>query len=133
MTRTTTLRRSVPPALAAIPLALSLTSGTASAAHAGSTKVGTYRGPVEYLQHGPVQVTIKVRNKRIVGVQAAYQPPDARSVFLQERAIPILREETLRAQSARIDIVSGATETSDGYIASLQATIHTATAHKALN
>jgi uncharacterized protein with FMN-binding domain len=47
----------------------------------------------------------------------------ARSVFINEQALPLLRQEVLRAQSARIDEVSGATLTSDAYDASLQAAI----------
>jgi uncharacterized protein with FMN-binding domain len=46
-----------------------------------------------------------------------------RSLVINERAIPILRSETLRAKSAGIDFVSGATDTSDAYTQSLQAAI----------
>jgi uncharacterized protein with FMN-binding domain len=46
-----------------------------------------------------------------------------RSLVINERAIPILRSETLQAQSAGIDFVSGATDTSDAYTQSLQAAI----------
>jgi uncharacterized protein with FMN-binding domain len=47
-------------------------------------------------------------------------PDSARGQFIDERAIPILRGETLKAQSAHIDIVSGATQTSQAYIQSLK-------------
>ena len=42
------------------------------------------------------------------------------------QAIPILEQETLTAQSSRVDTVSGATYTSDGYRRSLQAALDTA-------
>ena len=46
-----------------------------------------------------------------------------RSVFINQNALPTLRAEALRAQSANIDLVSGATDTSDAFVQSLQAAI----------
>jgi uncharacterized protein with FMN-binding domain len=79
-----------------------------------------------------VQVAIKVKNKRITAVSVGNSPEGPRSQFLQDRALPVLRQETLSAQSAKIDIVSGATDTSEGYIQSLQAAINKARAARAL-
>src|SRR5579875_1764006 len=114
-------------ALVALPLAATLGSATTLAAHA-PTRQRTFSGPVEYMQHGPIQAHITVKKDRIIGVTISNTPVDARSIFLQDQAIPVLKQETLRAQSARIALVSGATETSDGYIASLQAAIRKARA-----
>jgi uncharacterized protein with FMN-binding domain len=50
----------------------------------------------------------------------------ARSQVLDDRAIPILIQETLSAQSARINEVSGATTISQAYISSLQAAVKSA-------
>ena len=50
-------------------------------------------------------------------------PHTARSRVIDWRAVPILRQETLQAQSARIDVVSGATQTSEAYIRSLQSAL----------
>jgi uncharacterized protein with FMN-binding domain len=71
--------------------------------------------------YGPMQVTVVFTNGKITDVQAK-QTPDVgdRSVRLAELATPILRQEVLSAQSARIDTVSGATYTSDGYAQSVQ-------------
>ena len=47
----------------------------------------------------------------------------SRSASISSQAAPILREEALQAQDANIDIVSGATYTSEGYAESLQAAL----------
>jgi uncharacterized protein with FMN-binding domain len=46
-----------------------------------------------------------------------------RSIFINQQALPILVQETLTAQSTRIDYVSGATNSSDGFVQSLQSAI----------
>jgi uncharacterized protein with FMN-binding domain len=104
-------------ALAAAPPAAAATTATTT------TRVHKYTGPVEYMRWGPVQVTITVVGKRITNVTATTPTERARSVFINDQALPLLRQEVLRAQSARIDEVSGATLTSDAYDASLQAAI----------
>lgn len=130
MSRSSMRQRAIPLALTAavIPLAGALTSAPAWAATASQT----FKGPVEYVDHGPVQVSIVVKNKKITGVKVATSPEGPRSVFIQGQAIPILRQETLQAQSASINEVSGATDTSGGYIASLQAAVKSARQHRAL-
>jgi uncharacterized protein with FMN-binding domain len=47
-------------------------------------------------------------------------PDDQRSQSIDDQAVPLLKSETLQAKSAQINTISGATETSDGYIQSLQ-------------
>jgi uncharacterized protein with FMN-binding domain len=129
-----TICRSLP--VAALTAAAVLQSGGAGATYAavlGSAKPQTFKGPTEETQHGPVQVSIVVKHRKIVNVKVAISPNnDGRSPFLQERAIPILKQEVLTAQSARIDEVSGATEFSDAYIQSLQSAIKKARKAKAL-
>ena len=68
-----------------------------------------------------MQVRVTLQGTRIVDVQALRLPAShQRSVEISQRAAPQLRQEALQAQSARIDVVSGATYTSDGYAQSLQ-------------
>jgi uncharacterized protein with FMN-binding domain len=75
-------------------------------------------------QYGDVQVRVTVDGGRIVDVNALQLPKDReRSARISEFAGPELRSEALSAQSARIDIVSGATYTSDSYAQSLQAAL----------
>jgi uncharacterized protein with FMN-binding domain len=72
---------------------------------------------------------VTLQSRRIVDVAATQLPSDlARSVEIGNRAAPILHDEVLQAQSAQIDVVSGATYTSQGYIQSLQAALDRARA-----
>ncbi|MFC4145928.1 FMN-binding protein [Micromonospora mangrovi] len=93
----------------------------------GSTGSGTATGSVAQTRWGPVQVRITVSGGKITDV-VAVQVPDGnhRDQEINDYAVPILRQEALAAQSARIDTVSGATVTSDGYQESLQAAIDAA-------
>lgn len=126
-------RRILPLALAALTTTPMLGALTSTGAQAkAAAKAQTFRGAVEAVDHGPVQVTITVKSRKITGVTAAISPQDGRSYMLQNGAIPILKGETLRAQSARINGVSGATDTSDGYVASLQSAIKKAERARAL-
>jgi uncharacterized protein with FMN-binding domain len=90
-------------------------------------KNGQYTGQDITTRFGDVQVQITVSNGRITDVQAPLLPSDrARSFEISQAAGPILNDEALRAVSAKtaqVDIVSGATYTSDAYIQSLQSAI----------
>jgi len=100
------------------------------AAHKKSTSTTyTYAGPGVDMQWGTVQVTIVVKGKRIVDIQASAPTERERSAFINQQAVPMLRQEVLQAQSATIDLIGGATMTSDAYDQSLQAAVDQA--HKA--
>ena len=100
------------------------TSGTSSTGLAD----GTYTGSSMTTRFGPVQVQITVSGGQITAAQAVDYPNDnPRDQQINQYAIPRLVSETLSAQSANIDMVSGATYTSDGYIQSLQSAIDQAT------
>jgi uncharacterized protein with FMN-binding domain len=84
-------------------------------------------GPVEDTRYGPVQVEVTIRGGKLVDVTALQLPSDRRrSEEISTEAAPILRQEALDAQGVSIDTVSGATYTSDGYAASLQAALDAA-------
>jgi uncharacterized protein with FMN-binding domain len=99
-------------------------SSTGSGSSSGSGKVD---GSVAQTRWGPVQVRIATSGGKITDV-TALQVPDGnfRDQQINDRAVPILRQEALAAQSAEIDTVSGATVTSDGYRESLQSAIDAA-------
>jgi uncharacterized protein with FMN-binding domain len=101
---------------AGFPAAAALATSHPAAAH-------IYRGPAERMRFGPVRATIVVRARRIVDVKIGVAGDIVRSRFITRRAIPELRRETLAAQSVYIDAVSGATQTSEAYIASLSVAI----------
>ncbi len=85
-------------------------------------------GAVVSTPYGPVQVAVTFSGNRITDVRNVRTPSGAnRSVHIAAQATPVLRREVLTAQSARIDSVSGATYTSDGYAQSVQYAIDHAT------
>lgn len=109
------------------------TTHAAATVQATTSKTTTIKGPVEQMhQWGPIQVTLVLKNKRITAVKVSAAAHTARSSMLQSGAIPTLKSETLAAQSANIDTVSGATDTSGAYIQSLQGAITKARAARAL-
>jgi uncharacterized protein with FMN-binding domain len=90
---------------------------------------GTYVGAAANTRYGPVQVQITVSGGQIADVQVIdYPNSNSKDQQINQRAIPVLISETLQAQSSQIDMVSGATYTSDGYLASLQSAIDQANA-----
>jgi uncharacterized protein with FMN-binding domain len=106
---------------------LAATTGTAAVAPptAGTAgTAGTVTGSVAQTRWGPVQVQITVENGRITGVTVPQYPDgNGRDRQINDVALPELVQETLSAQSADIDMVSGATVTSDGYLESLQSAL----------
>ncbi|MCU1423221.1 MAG: FMN-binding protein [Microbacteriaceae bacterium] len=95
----------------------------------GSLKDGTYDGTSESTRFGNVQVEVVVSGGRITDVKALQLTDDGgRSVQISNYAAPILRSEVLKAQSASVDSVSGATYTTDGYLQSLQSALDKAKA-----
>ena len=113
---------SQPPAAAPAPKETS--SGSAGPSKTASGSSGTFAGGTAQTAYGPVQVAIVVKSGRITDVRALQLTNQGgRSVAISAGAAPILRTEALRAQSAKIDTVSGATYTSDGYRTSLQSAI----------
>jgi uncharacterized protein with FMN-binding domain len=87
----------------------------------------TVTGPEVDNRYGPVQVQVTVQGSTILDIEAVQLPSDRRrSQEISDQAAPILRQEALAAQSARIDVVSGATYTSQGYAQSLQAALDAA-------
>ena len=81
-------------------------------------------GKVGNTVYGPVQVQLIVKSGKIVKVAILQQPANTiHDIQIGEFAFPRLISETLAAQSAKIDTVSGASYTSAGYIASLQSAV----------
>ncbi len=99
-------------------------SSASSGASSASLKDGTYTGQSTDTRWGPVQVKITVSGGRITTAEAVdYPQSNPRDQEINQVAIPQLVSETLQAQSAQIDLVSGATYTSEGYTTSLQSAI----------
>jgi uncharacterized protein with FMN-binding domain len=85
-------------------------------------KSGT--GPLITTPFSSIQVRAELTRGRLTGVQTlALTGSDAHTRAINARAEPILREEALLAGSAKIDVVSGATYTSESWIESLESAI----------
>jgi uncharacterized protein with FMN-binding domain len=90
----------------------------------GKLAEGTVTGPVIDTRYGPVQVQVTISGGKIADVAALQLPSDhPRSAAISDYVAPVLRTEALQAQSAQIDLVSGATYTSMAYARSLQAAL----------
>jgi uncharacterized protein with FMN-binding domain len=97
---------------------------TSCSPSSSSTKSETYTGSVAQTRWGPVQVKITVQGDKITKVTVLQQPNGNRKdTEINDYALPILISDTVSAQSADIDMVSGATVTSEGYVQSLQAAL----------
>ena len=106
---------------AATPTAKATTAAPAPSA----AKVVT--GPSVDTRWGPVQVAITVKDNKITAVAVPVYPNgNNRDAEINSYALPVLVKETLSAQSAQINAVSGASVTSNGYISSLQSAIDAA-------
>ena len=97
-------------------------SASSGSASAGGQLV---TGSVASTQWGPVQVQLTVDSGgTITAVQVLQQPSgNPKDEEINAQALPILTQETVDAQSAHIDMVSGATVTSTGYLQSLQSAL----------
>lgn len=98
-------------------------TGTPSASSSGY-KDGSYDGGTFTNQYGDVQVRVIISGGRITDVQPLTLPSDrSRSAEISQVAGPMLHDEVLKAQSAQIDTIGGATYTSDGYAQSVQSAL----------
>jgi uncharacterized protein with FMN-binding domain len=81
---------------------------------------GVYTGPAADAYYGLVQLQAVFENGRLSAIKILQYPSDRRtSVYINRQALPLLRDEAVAAQSAKVDIVSGATLTSRAFIRSL--------------
>jgi uncharacterized protein with FMN-binding domain len=102
------------------------TSGASatSAATTTGTYTGTVTGTAAETRWGPVQVTVTLAAGKITAVDVVEEPDsNGRDQEINADAVPQLVQETLTAQNAQIDMISGATYTSEGYVTSLQSAL----------
>ena len=133
------MRKSITVLLTVAALSLPIVDATA-ATRATTRKIVVskrFTGSLASVQQwGSLQVTIVVRKKTtITGTKKkvtrkmtavsvpTYPNHTDRSIYINQTALPILKTEALRAQSANINMVSGATDSSDAFAQSLQSAI----------
>ena len=108
------------PTATATPTPKPTTSGLKSGSFTGQTSANPY---------GNVQVQVVISGGKITDIKTIQYPNGhQQSVFINSQAIPLLREEVLQAQSAQINIIGGATFTSQGYAQSVQSALDAARA-----
>ena len=78
-------------------------------------------------RYGVVQVQVVITGGKITDVIALQYPQaERRDIAINSQALPLLKAQVLSAQSTKIDGVSGATFTTDGYVTSLQSALDAA-------
>jgi uncharacterized protein with FMN-binding domain len=106
-------------ATSAATVAPTKSSTPIAAATTAAAKSGTFTGPSVFVKFGNVQVQITVVNGKIIDA-VAVQAPKGKNDRYTRMAVPILKQQTLAAQSANIVGASGASYTSYGWFTSLQ-------------
>jgi uncharacterized protein with FMN-binding domain len=85
---------------------------------------GTYTGSAADAYYGTIQVRAVVLGGKIADVQFLQYPNDRRtSIDINSQAMPLLKNEAIKAQSAQVDIVSGATDSSQAFRESLSSAL----------
>ncbi len=102
----------------------SASASSSSSSNSGATNSktsinGTFIGPLVFVNYGNVQVKITVVNGRITDA-VAVKAPSGKNDRWTNMAVPVLKAQTLAAQSANIQGASGASYTSYGWYTSLQ-------------
>ncbi|WP_461240578.1 FMN-binding protein [Paucilactobacillus sp. N302-9] len=97
-------------------------SSTSSTTTSSTTyKDGTYTGKATTTKWGDVQVQTTIKNGKITAVNVLEYPNDnGHDKEINSQALPVYKAEAIKAQSAKIDSVSGASETYKGFTGSLQ-------------
>ncbi|HUH97367.1 MAG TPA: FMN-binding protein [Anaerolineales bacterium] len=102
-------------------------AASSASSNASGYRDGTYTGPTIDVNYGLVQVQTTIQNGRIADVQFLQYPSDRRtSQRINSIAMPYLQQEAIQVQSANVDIISGATLTSEGFQMSLQSALASA-------
>jgi uncharacterized protein with FMN-binding domain len=116
-----------PTAVPVIPTDVPTDVPPPTAAPASMYRDGAYNGPVTDAYYGPVQVQAIIQGGRIADVKFLDYPHDRRtSQFINQQVMPWLTQEAVQAQSANVDLISGATLTSEAFIQSLYSALNQA-------
>lgn len=95
------------------------------ASNGSQYKDGSYSGSVDYVYYGNVQVSVTISGGKITNANFLQYPNShSTSVFINQQAMPYLIKEAIKTQNPNnIQIISGATFTSEGFIKSLQSAL----------
>jgi uncharacterized protein with FMN-binding domain len=94
----------------------------------GQYRDGTYDGGPADANWGAVEVQAVIASGRLQDLHILQYPDHhGRSIAINQRALPILMQEAIQAQQAQVDVLTGATDTSEAFIQSLGAALQQAT------
>ncbi len=102
-------------------------SSTSSVTTSSKYTDGTYVGPTEDAYYGNVQVSVTISGGKINDVKFLQYPNSHyTSVIINQQAMPYLKQEAIQSQSSNVQLISGATFTSQAFVQSLQAALNKA-------
>jgi uncharacterized protein with FMN-binding domain len=118
---TQTLQSSINQSPAVAETTTNTTTSTATTSVTNALyKDGQYDGRIADAHYGNVQVRAIIQDGKLTDVQFLSYPNDRnQSIRINSYALPILKSEAIKVQSAKVDIVSGATNTSRAFVNSL--------------
>ncbi len=94
-------------------------SGNPPSAAAGQYKNGSYTGVVADAFYGKLQAIAIIQNGALTNITFPQYPTHGHSGQISNQSLPVLKQEAITAQSANVNVVSGATQTSDAFNQSL--------------
>lgn len=99
-------------------------SPTAKPVSTSGYKDGAYTGDAADAFYGNIQIQATISNGKITNIQFLQAPNDrGTSIEINSQADPMLAQEAIQAQSANVDVVSGATDSSNAFVQSLQSAL----------
>lgn len=104
-------------------------SGTSSSTSSatGKYKDGTFVGATEDAYYGSVEVSVTISGGKISDVKFLQYPnTHYTSVIINQQAMPYLKQEAIQSQSSNVQLISGATFTSQAFVQSLQSALNKA-------
>ncbi|MDX6203682.1 MAG: hypothetical protein QOF82_358 [Frankiales bacterium] len=100
------------------------TTAAPTTTKAPSSAKKTIDGDAVDTRYGPVQVQVVMSGSQLTAINILQVPnQERRDIEINNYAVPLLNQEALQAQSAQINMISGATYTSQGYLQSLQSAL----------
>jgi uncharacterized protein with FMN-binding domain len=99
-------------------------SSNSSTTSGGQYKDGTYTGNTYDAYYGNVQVSVTINSGKITTVNILQYPNShSTSTYINQQAMPYLQQEAVQAQNANVQLISGATFTSQAFIQSLSSAL----------
>ena len=99
-------------------------SNTSSTTSSGQYKDGTYTGNTYDAYYGNIQVSVTINSGKITTINFLQYPNNhSTSVYINQQAMPYLQQEAIQAQNANVQLISGATFTSQAFIQSLSSAL----------